>query len=267
MKALRYILSGLVVAAAVGLLCYQYFVEGHVDTKDVFRAGIIILGAILSLFKKRKAVIPNKKALYQKAYEEFIHSAFYDEPKLETKFYNAVHNYNQGKPSAALGMLEKLRKECQRTDDLYAVTVFTAFCLDDMQLYDQAIVQYDAAILIRRNSTLYSNKGLCLQRLGKYAVAEECYQNAIQCDPKNEYAYNNLSALYFREDDYESALEMAEKAIEINPKLRQALTTAAICSALMGFEEEYEQYYRRAVVNGADGNIIKNAIKNLDPTV
>ena len=45
------------------------------------------------------------------------------------------------------------------------------------------------------------------------------------------------------------------------------LTTAAICCGIMGFKEEYEQYYRRAVANGADGNKIKNIIKGLDPTI
>lgn len=267
MKAFRFILSGLLVAAAAGLLCYQYFTEGQVETNHIVKAGIIILGAIASLFKKQRTVVPNKKALYQKAYEEFIHSAFYDDPKLEKQFYNAVHDYNRNNPSAALSKLERLRGECQRTDDRYAVTAFTALCLDDMQLYEQAIAQYDAAVLIRRNSTLYSNKGLCLQRLGKHAEAAESYEDAIACDPKNAYAYNNLSSLYFREDDYESALELAEDAIEIDPNLRQALTTAAICCGIMGFKEEYEQYYRRAVANGADGNKIKNIIKGLDPTI
>lgn len=267
MKALRFILSGLLILAAVGLLCYQYFVEGHLETNDIIKAGIIILGAVASLFKAPKKVVTNKKALYQKAYEEFIHNAFYDEPKLERLFYNAVHDYNQNKPAAAVAKLEKLRGECQRTDELYAVTVFTAFCLDDMRLFDKAITQYDAAVRIRGNSTLYSNKALCLQKLGQYAEAEECYQQAIQCNPKNEYPYNNLSALYFREEDYESALELAEEAIEINPKMRQALTTAAICCALLGYNEEYEQYYRQAVVNGADGSAIKRTIKSLDPTL
>ena len=267
MKAFRIILSGLLIVAAGGLLCYQYFVKGQLETNDVIKAVLIILGAIASLYKAPRKAVVNKKALYQKAYEEFIHNAFYDEPKLEKQFYSAVHDYNQGKPSAAVSKLEKLRKECQRTDDLYAVTVFTALCLDDMQLYEKSLTQYDAAIAIRRSSTLCSNRGLCLQRLGKYAEAEDSYQLAIQYDPKNEYAYNNLSALYFKEDDYESALEIAEKAIEINPKMRQALSTAAICSALIGDDDEYQQYYRQAVANGADGNAIKATIKALDPSL
>ena len=43
----------------------------------------------------------------------------------------------------------------------------------------------------------------------------------------------------------------------------QALSTAAVCSALEGNEEKYKQYYRRAVAAGYNGEKIKNAIRNL----
>jgi len=267
MKVFRYIVSILLIAAAVGLLCYRYFVDGQLTSNDIMKAGIIILGAIASAFKTNRNVVSNKKALYKKAYEEFISDVFYDEPTLEKKFYSAVHDYNQKKPASAVAKLEKLREECQRTSDIYSVTVFTALSLDDMGLWEKAITQYEAAARIRNNSTLHSNKALCLQRLGKYEEAETSYRQAIACDPKNAYAYNNLASLYFHEEDYESALELAEETITHNPQLHQALTTAAMSCALLGFTEQYEKYYRQAVNHGADGNAIKRKIKSLDPAL
>jgi hypothetical protein len=45
----------------------------------------------------------------------------------------------------------------------------------------------------------------------------------------------------------------------------QALGCAAVCSAMLGNEEEYRSYYRQAVSAGYDGNKIKNTIAALNP--
>lgn len=267
MKILRYVLCGLLIAAAIGLLCYQHFVEKDLDTSNIVKAILIICGAVVTMVRPQKQRVVNKKALYAKAYSEFIQNAFYDEPKLEKRFYNAVHDYNKNKPAAGLAKLEKLRRECQRSNDLWSVTVFTALCLDDMGLYEKAIAQYDGALSMRNSSSLLSNKGLCCQKLGRFEEAEQCYQHAVQADPKNAYAHNNLSALYFRLGDYGKALDAAEDAVGIDGTMRQALTTAAICCGILEYKEEYAQYYRKAVANGADGNKIKHIIQNLDPSL
>jgi tetratricopeptide (TPR) repeat protein len=265
MKAIRYIVSILLILACLGLLGYQYYMQGSLERNQMIRAALIIVGAILSLMRKPQAKVTNKKAVYAKAYSEYIQNAFQDTPKLERQFYDAVHLYNQSKLDKAAAKLEKLRKECQSTAEMRAVTVFTALCLDEMQIYDKAITQYQAALSIRNSSSLRSNMGLCYQRLGNFEEAQLCYEQAIELDPKNAYAINNLSALYFRLGNYDEALDVAAEAIEVNPKMRQALTTAAICCGILGYEEDYQQYYRQAVANGADGKQIKEIIKNLDP--
>lgn len=268
MKALRYILLGLVIAAAAGLMAYEIFIEKKLGSDTLIRGILIIVGAILAMLKPaKKAPAVNKKALYQKAYSDFVQNPFAEDPKLEKKFYDAVHDYNRNKSSAAIVKLEKLRKECQRSGDLYSVTVFTALALDDMGRYQKAIQQYEAALHIRPCSTLYSNMGLCYQRTGNYEASEAAYLNAIKANEKNAFAWNNLSALYFRRGEYTQALDYAEQAIEIDAKMPQALSTAAICCALLGEQEDYEHYYRRAVSVGYDGQKIKNAIRSLDPTL
>lgn len=268
MKALRFILPGLLILAVIGLLIYQGFVEKSLETSDLTKGIIIILGAVGTMFKKpRQRPVSNKKALYRKAYPEFIQEPFSEEPKLEKRFYDAVHDYNRNKPAAAIAKLEKLRGECQRTADLRAVTVFTALCLDDMGRYEEALAKYEAARRIRDCSTLASNMGLCAYRLGNFNQAQDYYEEAIQLDKNNAYAYNNLATLYCAVGDYESALGAAEDAIACNEKLPQALSTAAICAKLIGDDEEYTAYYRRAVAAGYDGDKIKRVIKKLDANI
>ena len=45
----------------------------------------------------------------------------------------------------------------------------------------------------------------------------------------------------------------------------QALSCAALCSALLGDDENYRKYYRQAVSAGYDGNKIKNIMAQLNP--
>ena len=268
MKALRYILPLLLILAVIGMLVYQGFVENNLETNDLTRGLIIILGAVGTMFKKpRPRPVANKKALYESAYSEFIQDAFSEDPRLEKKFYEAVHDYNRDQPGKAIAKLEKLRRECQRSSDLRAVTVFTALSLDDMQCYEEALKQYDAARRIRDCSTLASNMGLCCYRLGDYSRAQDYYEQAIRLDPDNAIVYNNYASLYFAVGDYETALEASLDALARNEKLPQALSTAAICCKLTGDEEGYKGYYRRAVSAGYDGDKIKQAIRKLDPSL
>lgn len=267
-RALPYILYSLVIAGAAALLIYQGFVTKDLESGNLVKGLLMIAAALLGMFRPRnRRQIVNKKATYQKAYGEYIQNAFSEDRKLEILFYKAVDDYNQNRPAAAISKLNKLRKECHHTAEIYAVTFFLALCHDDMQLYGEAIKHYDAAAKIRPTSTLYSNMGLCQQRMGQKDSAQESYEQAIRLDPSNAFAYNNLAAMYFREGAYHDALEYAEQAIQADPNLPQALGTAAVCSALLGETEDYERYYRQAVAHGYDGNKIKATIRSLDPEI
>lgn len=265
-KALPYILYSLIILIAAGLLIYQGVVKGDLETGDLVKGILIIIAALMGMIRpKRRRNVSNKKALYQKAYGEFILNAFYDDPKLEKKFYKAVDDYNFDHYTAGVDKLSKLRKECQRTADIYAVTVFMALCCDGMQAYEEAVKHYADAARIRENTTLHSNAGLCLMRLGRFEEAEEFFHRAIRVDEKNAFAWNNLASLYFRQADYAQALEYAERAIEYDARMPQALSCAALCCGLLDDDEGYRKYYRQAVSAGYDGNKIKNTLAYMNP--
>lgn len=264
-RALPYILYGLVIAGAAGLLVYQGLITHALESSDLTKGILIILGALIAMLRpKRRKRVSNKKVVYQKAYPEYVTGAFAEEPKLEKQLYNAIDDYNFSRYAAGIKKLNALRKECQSTADIYAVTVFTALCYDGMQAYGDAIRHYSDAARIRGNSTLLSNAGMCAMRMGNFEEAEGFYRQAIECDNKNPFPWNNLAAMYFKAGEYHDALEFVESALALDPQMPQALSCAAICSALLGETEDYERYYRQAVANGYDGNKIKNAIKALD---
>ena len=246
----------MIILGICGLMAYQAFVTKDLDTNNAIRGGLIIAAAIFGMVRPRKARIANKKAVYHKAYAEFIHDAFHNDPKLEKIFYNAVHDYNRNRFSGAINKLNALRKECRNSNDLQAVNIFLGLCCDDMGLYAQAAEHYDAALRIRSNAIIASNLGLCYQRMGKMENAENAYRLSISIDPQYAVAYNNLSVLHFRKAEYVESLELARKAIAIDNNFSQALSTAALCCGLLGDKEGYDRYYRLAVSNGYDGRRI-----------
>jgi tetratricopeptide (TPR) repeat protein len=263
-KALPYILYSIVIHGATGLLIYQGLVQKDLESGDLVKGILVIAAAIIGMVRPRRSgTVSNKKAAYGKAYAEYIQNAFQDEPKLEKKFYNAIHDYNRNRPAAAIAKLEKLRPDCHKSSELRAVTVFMALCLDDMGLYEQAIRHYDTALRIRPNSSLYSNKGLCHQRIGQPEQAKLCYESAISLDAGNAFAHNNLATHYFRLGDYAQALRCAKDAISANARMPQALGCAAVCCAMLGDEDGYRNYYRQAVSAGYDGSKIKETVRAL----
>jgi tetratricopeptide (TPR) repeat protein len=102
-----------------------------------------------------------------------------------------------------------------------------------------------------------------LQREGKFDEAISAYLWAIKIDPSNAYPYNNIAQLYIKMDAYEDAIEYAVKASELKGDMYQAWSAQAICLAMMGYMEDYESAYRRAVACGADGDVIIRFIRSL----
>ncbi len=270
MKKLIYIVYTLLILALTGFLVYDIFVAKNFEVKSLIKYLVLLVSFVASIAKlsgRSRREILRKKQAYQKAYADFIRSAFSNDPKLETQFYNAIHDYNQDKLAEAIKKLEKLRKECHNSDDLFAVTFFTALCYDDLHAFESASKYYREALNIRPHTTIASNLGLCRDRLGDDQGAIEAYEYASQLDPKNAYPYNNLAQLYIREGAYEDAIEYAQKAIALNSKLHQAYSALAVSHAMLDNIEEYEKAFRQAVSNGADGKKIKNYIASMDASL
>lgn len=261
MKALRYILIGLVAAAVLGLLYYQGVVTKDLTPSNLTKATLILAGLVAALFKKPRARAT--RADYKAAYGHLIGNAFSGDPKLEAKLYKALEDYNRDRYSAALKKLEQLRLESPRSADRFAVLAFTGLCYDDMGLAQDAILHYTQALQIQENSTVASNLGLCKASLGDHDGALECYKRAIRADASNPSPYNNAAQQYIRMGEYENALPYAQKAVDLNGNFRQALNAMTICHAMLGNQTESDAYFRRAVACGTDGKELRAYIDNL----
>lgn len=82
--------------------------------------------------------------------------------------------------------------------------------------FEAAIKEYEAAS--RKNPLAYLYTGNVYFTLKNYEKAEEYYKRAIEEDPQNSDAYNNLAWLYYTiGKDLEEAERLVKRAIELNP--------------------------------------------------
>ena len=252
----------LVDLGVVGLLIYEILVQKKAEATSFARAGILLGASVLSIVKLfQRYEIRRSAKFYRETYTDLIGNAFWHDKKAEKEFCRALDAYNANNFHPALKRLEQLSQKITTNDDRFAITVFTALCYDDMKAYPQAIHTYEDALRYRENSTVFSNLGLCYQRIGDYKSAIVAYVEAIRVDPKNDYAYVNAAQLMIRAERYEDALAYAEQACAINQSLMSAHTVRAVCHAVLGNSEETEQAIRRSVRYGADRRRLEDAIR------
>ena len=109
--------------------------------------------------------------------------------------------------------------------------------------YDQAIQAFSKAIEINpRNTSAYINRGLSWYYKGDYNQAIADYTKALDINPYHADAYNNLAWALAICPDYRlrngaKAVEVAQKAVELNPEADTLDTLAAAYAAAGHFSE------------------------------
>ena len=249
------------------LLALLFLLDPPDSPRTLSKAAYVAIGLAVGLgrvlFTQRQQK-NETEARYRHSYQEFIEGAFADERAQEQKLFQAIRAYNDSQYDAALKTLSALREKCRNDRDRYAVTVFEALCRYDMQQYEEALEKYLEALRLRPSCTLFSNLGLCYQRMGNLRRAEEYYRQAIELDSEKPTPHINLAFLCFRMGRGKEGREHAQRALDIAPLEPKALKAMTLCCYLDGDMEAYQDYYARAVANGVDGKELSSLyIENL----
>lgn len=73
---------------------------------------------------------------------------------------------------------------------------------------------------------------------GDIQTASECYDKAIEADPKNASSYFNKGVLLDKLREYQEAIQVLEKAISVDPRKPNALFYKGIILGKMKKHEE-----------------------------
>ena len=88
-----------------------------------------------------------------------------------------------------------------------------------------------------------------------------CYQEALYLDKNNANTHVNIAHIHFAKHKLDEAIPWAEKALELDPKMRQAAGLLAIIYGIQEQQELFEKYRHIAIVNGQDPDALNDAIK------
>ena len=89
----------------------------------------------------------------------------------------------------------------------------------EIRKLEEEIKSYEKAIEIDpKDKHAWNDMGYVYDEIGKHKKAIESYEKAIEIDPKYVTAWYNVGVAYQKIKNYEIAIKSYEKAIEINPK-------------------------------------------------
>lgn len=256
------------ILAVLALGCLGFYIYDVVWNNSPYQDNLLKLVlifclAIASFIRMFRGGSRASLSFYENAYAKELGGAFQHSPALRKKLVSATRLYDESNYRKALKLLFTLAKEAKSENDLVPVLLFSALCYTDMGLTDYAIkVYYNILESSPRNSQVHSNlAGLHLQQ-GDFKLALSHYDEAINCDHNNYFAYNNRANCYFRMQEYDKAIDDAKKALEIKNNGVEAATLLAVIFALKGDEENKEKYYRLATVSGRPAQEIDRAIQH-----
>lgn len=91
------------------------------------------------------------------------------------------------------------------------------------QQYLNALNCYDKALEINpKNADAWNSKGVSLHNIRRYSEALDCYHKALEIDPKDASAWNSKGHTLYILGRYSEALACLDKALEIDPKYSYA---------------------------------------------
>ncbi|MDJ0651292.1 MAG: protein kinase family protein, partial [Xenococcaceae cyanobacterium MO_188.B19] len=137
--------------------------------------------------------------------------------------------------------------------------------LGNLHEHDAAITAYNKAIALEENDPwLWSNRGESHLKLAKYDLAIADFEKAIQIDPKKSFIpWNNIGKLYYRQGNYQQAIEAYKKSIFVKDDYvpafiglgnaqkslgKSSLALQAYNKALRFNPKSYEAWYSKGLI-------------------
>ncbi len=135
-------------------------------------------------------------------------------------------------------MMGLFKKEGKNAE--YAAAWNKGVALGNSERYEEAIECFDTAIEIDpRYADAWYSKGVVLANLERYEEAIKCFDKAIEIDPtKNASAWSNKGLVLGKLERYEEAMICCDKAIEIDPRHADAWYHKGVA---LGELERYEE--------------------------
>lgn len=241
------------IGGGIALVIHEIFFKANPDYKAAAQVAGVLVVYMIAIVGTQAKQAKYMRHTYERDYADIIKDAFNDNKKAYKKLMKGIDCYNKNNYRRAIGILERLQRDCSTANEYVAVRFFEATCYLECEFYDEAISIYED--ILQRNSIFtfaWTNLGNAYLEAGKLNRAVEVIKRAIDLEPDEAVNYTNLAATYMRQGKPELAVEYAEKAIEHNANQLEAISTAAVAYKVMGDWENVEKYRNMYSMCGGD---------------
>ena len=146
--------------------------------------------------------------------------------------------------------LESIEKALKHKADTPRYLWIKSDILNRSGQYQEALALYNELEKIYPNNpNLYTDKGDVLENLSLHEDAIKCYEKAIEIQPKHPVAYGRMAEIYEdlyealeRKTDYQKALSLIEKQLELNASCYYYVSQGLIYLAGYEFEKAIEAF-------------------------
>ena len=243
------------------LIVPRMLAGGSSPVKLIFMGiGMILL---VTLIRPKKAATRTVSQLEEEILDDYSRDAFADAPALADKFQAALSDAGKNMPKAAAGKFQKLADECTTDPQKYAVALAAAYVHRQSQDWKNVIREYNRAIVLHPTDILAYKIGDCHQRLGRLDKARDSYEFAIELNPDNPQYLSSLGTLCVGEGDYDTAIDYAMSALDLDENFPQALATLSICYGVKGNTDLHNRYKELASDNGYSREKIESTVSAL----
>lgn len=235
MKNRILLILNILVILFCAVMIYLHFTEIYVVTeRNLAKLITLLLTYLIGVIRYTRNRKKSRK-LFEEQYKDILKDAFVNNKKEYDVLMDCIFLYNDDKPGKAIKALNKLLNRCSSHHDRTAVLMFLALCYEEKKDIAHAIECYEKVLHTNMmNSTAWSNLGRLYADTERTEDALNAYQQALQCDPDNAYAYCNMAALFYRNGSYEKGLEYGLKAYELDSNLKECASVISLSAAELG---------------------------------
>ncbi|MFC1621734.1 tetratricopeptide repeat protein [Candidatus Omnitrophota bacterium] len=179
-----------------------------------------------------------------------------------SKFYNEILKYSPDNTKARIGLGIVLADPDLGTsaDHLEQGTTYA-----NNQMHDKALEEFKKAIEVNPGDYIaYNNIGIIYKMKGDFEKAEEKYKKALGINPNYHLAYNNLGNIYLETARYDEAIECYKKAIEIAPYTSACYENIGKAYRNKGMIKEAREVFEKALQLDPNNSEAMEGLESLD---
>ena len=237
----------------IGFYVFDIVVNQTPFTKNLFRTISISAMCLFGFGRLNYSVGRTSLKTMESAFADVIRTAFNGQYMNRNKLLCALRLFTEGNYRKSMKYLTQLQPECKTPDEYYAVWLFIARNFTEAQMYPEALRMYNQLVSNKlADSRIFSNMGFIYSAQGEKEKAISSFNEAIFLDKDNPNPYSNMAFLHFEAYEFDKAIPLAEKALEVNPKFRQAAGLLAAIYDQTGNKELSDKYRHIAIANGSN---------------